>query len=155
MKIKNSLADIIMEVLGLVMLIGTPLYLAIRWPSIPDKLPMHYNFAGEIDRWGGKGEILFLVVMVWILYLMISLVEHFPSVWNTGVQVTPENRMRVYRTLKYMVKTLKLAMTLVFTFLIFNTVAGIPLPEWFTVVYVLLIIGDLAFWLIRLYRVRK
>lgn len=155
MKIKNSLADIIMEVLGLVMLIGTPLYLVIRWPSIPDKLPMHYNFAGEIDRWGGKGEILFLVVMVWILYLMISLVEHFPSVWNTGVQVTLENRMRVYRTLKYMVKTLKLAMTLVFTFLIFNTVAGIPLPEWFTVVYVLLIIGDLAFWLIRLYRVRK
>lgn len=155
MKIKNSLADIIMEVLGLVMLIGTPLYLVIRWPSIPDKLPMHYNFAGEIDRWGGKGEVLFLVVMVWILYLMISLVEHFPSVWNTGVQVTPENRMRVYRTLKYMVKTLKLAMTLVFTFLIFNTVAGIPLPEWFTVVYVILIIGDLAFWLIRLYRVRK
>ena len=155
MKIKNSLADIIMEVLGLVMLIGTPLYLVIRWPSIPDKLPMHYNFAGEIDRWGGKGEILFLVVMVWILYLMISLVEHFPSVWNTGVQVTLENRMRVYRTLKYMVKTLKLAMTLVFTFLIFNTVAGTPRPGWFTVVYVILIIGDLAFWLIRLYRVRK
>ena len=155
MKIKNSLADIIMEVLGLVMLIGTPLYLVIRWPSIPDKLPMHYNFAGEIDRWGGKGEVLFLVVMVWILYLMISLVEHFPSVWNTGVQVTLENRMRVYRTLKYMVKTLKLAMTLVFTFLIFNTVAGTPRPGWFTVVYVILIIGDLAFWLIRLYRVRK
>lgn len=155
MKIKNSLADIIMEVLGLVMLIGTPLYLVIRWPSIPDKLPMHYNFAGEIDRWGGKGEVLFLVVMVWILYLMISLVEHFPSVWNTGVQVTLENRMRVYRTLKYMVKTLKLAMTLVFTFLIFNTVAGTPLPGWFSAVYVILIIGDLAFWLIRLYRVRK
>ena len=155
MKIKNSPADIIMEALGLVMLIGTPLYLVIRWPSIPNKLPMHYNFAGEIDRWGGKGEVLFLVVMVWILYLMISLVEHFPSVWNTGVQVTQENRMRVYRTLKYMVKTLKLAMTLVFTFLIFNTVAGTPLPGWFTVVYVILIIGDLAFWLIRLYRVRK
>ena len=69
--------------------------------------------------------------------------------------MTLENRMRVYRTLKYMVKTLKLAMTLVFTFLIFNTVAGTPLPGWFTVVYVILIIGDLAFWLIRLYRVRK
>ena len=80
MKIKNSAADIIMEVLGLIMLIGTPLYLFISWPSIPDKLPMHYNFAGEIDRWGGKGEILFIVVMSWILYLMISLVECFPSV---------------------------------------------------------------------------
>lgn len=155
MKIKNSPADIIMEVLGLIMLIGTPLYLFINWSSIPDKLPMHYNFAGEIDRWGGKGEILFIVVMLWIMYLMISLVEHLPSVWNTGVQVTPENRVRVYRTLKYMVKTLKLAMTLVFTFLILNTVAGTPLPGWFTPAYLILIIGDLAFWLIRLYRVRK
>ena len=154
MKIKNSPADIIMEILGLIMLIGTPLYLLIRWSSIPDKLPMHYNFVGEIDRWGGKGEILFLVVMVWILYLMISLVEHFPSIWNTGVQVTSENRARVYRTLKYMVKTLKLVMTLIFTFLIFNTVAGTPLPRWFTPAYLILIIGDFAFWLIRLYRVR-
>lgn len=154
MKIKNSPADIIMEILGLIMLIGTPLYLLIRWSSIPDKLPMHYNFAGEIDRWGGKGEILFLVVMVWILYLMISLVEHFPSIWNTGVQVTSENRARVYRTLKYIVKTLKLVMTLIFTFLIFNTVAGTPLPRWFTPAYLILIIGDFAFWLIRLYRVR-
>lgn len=154
MKIKNSPADIIMEILGLIMLIGTPIYLLIGWSSIPDKLPMHYNFAGEIDRWGGKGEILFLVVMVWILYLMISLVEHFPSIWNTGVQVTSENRARVYRTLKYMVKTLKLVMTLIFTFLIFNTVAGTPLPRWFTPAYLILIIGDFAFWLIRLYRVR-
>jgi len=154
MKIKNSPADIIMEILGLIMLIGTPLYLLIRWSSIPDKLPMHYNFAGEIDRWGGKGEILFLVVMVWILYLMISLVEHFPSIWNTGVQVTSENRARVYRTLKYIVKTLKLVMTLIFTFLIFNTVAGTPLPRWFTPAYLILIIGNFAFWLIRLYRVR-
>ena len=119
----------------MVMLIGTSLYLVIRLQSMPDKMAMHYNLAGEISRWGGKGEILLLVVMVWILDLMISLVEHFPSVWNTGVQVTSENRMRVYRTLKYMVKTLKLAMTLVFTFLIFNTVAGSPLTEWFTVVY--------------------
>ncbi len=155
MKIKNSPADIIMEVLGLIMLIGTPLYLFISWPSIPDKLPMHYNFAGEIDRWGGKGEVLFIVVMLWILYLMISLVEHLPSVWNTGVQVTPENRVRVYRTLKYMVKTLKLAMTVVFTFLILNTVAETPLPGWFTPAYLILIIGDLVFWLIRLYCVRK
>ena len=154
MKIKNSPADIIMEILGLIMLIGTPLYLLIRWSSIPDKLPMHYNFAGEIDRWGGKGEILFLVVMVWILYLMISLVEHFPSIWNTGVQVTSENRARVYRTLKYIVKTLKLVMTLIFTFLIFNTVAGTPLPRWFTPAYLILIIGNFAFWLIRLFRVR-
>ena len=59
MKIKPTAADVIMEILSLVLMIGVSLYIFIRWSSIPDKIPMHYNFAGEIDRWGGKGELLF------------------------------------------------------------------------------------------------
>ena len=154
MKIKNSAADIIMEVLGLIMLIGTPLYLFISWPSIPDKLPMHYNFAGEIDRWGGKGEILFLVVLWWIMYLVISAVERFPQIWNTGVKVTAANQARVYRTLKYMVVSLKLIVTADFAYMIVNITLCRPLGGWFTPVFLVLVFGDMAFWIIRLVRCR-
>ena len=27
-------------------------------PFLPEKIPAHYNFAGEIDRWGSKFETL-------------------------------------------------------------------------------------------------
>ena len=103
MKTKPSKTDRILEALGWIMLIGTLMYLIIGWSSFPDKVPMHYGAAGEIDRWGGKGEILFLVVLWWIMYLVISAVERSPQIWNTGVKVTAANQARVYRTLKYMV----------------------------------------------------
>ena len=36
-----------------------PLLIAIvALPFLPEKIPAHYNFAGEIDRWGSKFEML-------------------------------------------------------------------------------------------------
>ena len=116
MKIKPTAADVIMEILSLVLMIGVSLYIFIRWSSIPDKIPMHYNFAGEIDRWGEKGELLFLIAIAWGIWLLITVTERFPKFWNTGVEVTEKNREHVYRTLKYMVKTMKLIIVIIFTY---------------------------------------
>lgn len=33
-------------------------------PSLPDKIPAHYNYLGEIDRWGSKYETLILPVLI-------------------------------------------------------------------------------------------
>ena len=82
MKTENTRADRILDLLGWILLIGTLVYLILGWPSFPDQIPMHYNGAGEIDRWGGKGEIIFIEVMMWILYLGIGVVEKYPQIWN-------------------------------------------------------------------------
>lgn len=155
MKIENTKADRILDLIGWIMLIGTLAYLILGWSSFPDQIPMHYNGAGEIDRWGGKGEIIFLEVMMWILYLGIGLVEKYPQIWNTGVEVTPQNKERVYRILKYMLKTLKTLTALIFAYLIVNSLQGTPLPGWFTPVTLILVLGDMAFWMVLLYRIRK
>ncbi|MBM6855536.1 DUF1648 domain-containing protein [Mediterraneibacter glycyrrhizinilyticus] len=155
MKIENTKADRILDLIGWIMLIGTLAYLILGWSSFPDQIPMHYNGAGEIDRWGGKGEIIFLEVMMWILYLGIGLVEKYPQIWNTGVEVTPQNKERVYRILKYMLKTLKTLTALIFAYLIVNSLQGTPLPGWFTPVTLILVFGDMAFWMVLLYRIRK
>ena len=155
MKIKATVMDIFIEILGLLLLIGTTVYLIIVWPSMADKIPMHYNFAGEIDRWGGKGEILFLLAITWGLVILVSVIERFPQIWNTGVKVTAQNRERVYRILKYMLKTMKLSIILIFSFLIVNTVRGTALPGWFMPGVIILIFGNMGFWLVKLYRVRR
>ena len=155
MKIENTKADRILDLIGWIMLIGTLAYLILGWSSFPDQIPMHYNGAGEIDRWGGKGEIIFLEVVMWILYLGIGLVEKYPQIWNTGVEVTPQNKERVYRILKYMLKTLKTLTALIFAYLIVNSLQGTPLPGWFTPVTLILVFGDMAFWMVLLYRIRK
>ena len=81
-------------------------------------------------------------------------VERFPQIWNTGVQVTPENRERVYRALKYMLGTMKVLVNGVFAFLIVQTTFGQALPGWFLPVFLAVFLGDLVFWLVRLYRIR-
>ncbi len=155
MEIKNTKTDTVLETIGRIMLIGTLVYLVAGWNSFPEQIPMHYNAAGEIDRWGGKGEILVLEVVLWAVYLGISAVEKYPQIWNTGVKVTPENRERVYRTLKNLIKTLKLFTALIFAYLIVCSTQGLSLPGWFTPAVLILIFGDMAVWMIRLYRVRK
>ena len=155
MKTENTRADRILDLLGWILLIGTLAYLILGWFSFPDQIPMHYNGAGEIDRWGGKGEIIFIEVMMWILYLGIGVVEKYPQIWNTGVEVTAKNKEKIYRTLKYMLKTLKFLTALIFAYLIVNSLQSVPLPGWFTPVVVILVFGDMAFWLIRLFRIKK
>lgn len=155
MKIENTKADRILDIIGWILLIGTLAYLILGWSSFPDQIPMHYNGAGEIDRWGGKGEIIVIEVVMWILYLGIGLVEKYPQIWNTGVEVTPQNREKVYQILKHMLKTLKTLTALIFAYLIVNSLQGTPLPGWFTPVTLILVFGDMAFWLVLLYRIRK
>lgn len=151
-KIRRTIPDMILEGLSLLGMAGTTLYLIVGWDSFPDRIPVHYNAAGEIDRWGGKGELLFLPVVMWILYIGITLIQRFPQIWNTGVQVTQENGARVYRILMYMVETLKLIITAGLSFLSVFGVTGRNLPAWFLPVFLGVTFADLIFWLVCLVR---
>ena len=155
MKTKPSKTERILEALGWIMLIGTLMYLIIGWSSFPDQIPAHYNAAGEIDRYGSKWEIVFIEAVMWLLYLGIGLLEKYPEIWNTGVKVTPANREKVYCTLRYFIKTLKLSTTLIFAFLVITSLQGSHLPGWFTPASLFLVFGGMAFWLIRLFLIRK
>lgn len=42
---------------------------ALRWPTAPERMPMHWNLAGEVDRYGGKLEgLFFLPLVAFLLY---------------------------------------------------------------------------------------
>lgn len=155
MNIKNTLADTVMEYICRILLIGTLIYLIVRWNAIPDQIPTHYNAAGEIDGWGGKGMVWLLVVISWGLYLGITFVGRFPELWNTGVKITKTNKEKVYRLIKYLIGTSKLILISVFTLLIVFTTLVKPLPLWFAGIYLTILIADMAFWLVRIFMERK
>jgi uncharacterized membrane protein len=37
---------------------------ALAWPTAPDQIPVHWNAAGEVDRYGGKVEGLLLLPLI-------------------------------------------------------------------------------------------
>ena len=153
-QIRHTVPDRILEAGSLLLTAGTTLYLLFGWDSFPERIPAHYNAAGEIDRWGSKGELIFLPVLMWVFYIELSLLQRFPQIWNTGVEVTEENRERVYRILLYMIETLKLLIKAVFSFLTVYSMTGKDLPGWFYPVFIGGIFADMIFWLVSLSRGR-
>ena len=44
----------------------------VAWPRIPERAPVHWNVAGEVDRYGGRAEVLLLMPAMMMLATMKS-----------------------------------------------------------------------------------
>lgn len=153
-KIKSTPLGRVLNILCLVALGGATLYLLFSWNSIPNDIPGHYNALGEIDRVTGKGSLIFLMLFGWILYLGLSLIERFPSLWNTGVKITEENRERVYSALKNMLEVMKFLVVGNFCYLTISSAQGGALPSFYLPVFLILLIGSSVYYLLKLRRLR-
>ena len=49
-------------------------YLAYIWNQLPEKVPMHWNIKGEIDRYGEKMELIIIPILLPLLVYIIFLV---------------------------------------------------------------------------------
>lgn len=154
MKVRRSKLDRVNNVLCLLMLSGTVIFLMLYWDKIPDMIPGHYNFAGEIDSMSGKGSLIGLIAVGWGLFLGITLIEKFPQAWNTGVQVTEENKERVYRTLKNFIEAIKFLVVLLFSYMTLCSVNGDALSPYFTPGMLIVWIGLFIVFLYRLVKVK-
>ncbi len=71
MKLKKELPLIAVVLLPFI-------YLSYIWNQLPDKLPMHWNIKGEIDRYGDKIEImipLLIPLFVYLIFLIIPKID--------------------------------------------------------------------------------
>lgn len=143
MEIKHNKLDTIAEVFCMILLIVTTLYTIYMYIQLPEKIPIHYNAAGVIDRYGNKLEIFILLIVTWVMYIGLSLVTRVPQFWNTGVSVTAENKDRVYRILKNMLKIIKMEIIVIFCCLIYNTTTLYNLPKWFVPVFLVLLFSTM------------
>lgn len=69
------------EIPHLVLIAGLFVVAAVAWPVVPDRIPVHWNFAGNVDRYGGKFEgVLAVPLMAAAMYvLMLFLPRIDPS----------------------------------------------------------------------------
>ena len=67
-----TLPQKIIEGVCAVVLLGMILGPLLFWGAIPDRIPGHYNGAGEVDRWTGKWELLLMPVFGALMYMFLS-----------------------------------------------------------------------------------
>ena len=66
--------------LPLLLIVAMPfIYLAYVWADLPNKVPLHWNIKGEIDRWGDKQELILipflLPLLTYIIFLFVPIIE--------------------------------------------------------------------------------
>lgn len=49
-------------------------YLAIIWNKLPEKVPTHWNYKGEADKWGDKYSLIALLFLLPVLTYVLMLV---------------------------------------------------------------------------------
>ncbi len=50
------------------------IYLAYVWNDLPDKVPLHWNISGEIDKYGNKAELILIPMLLPLLTYLIFLI---------------------------------------------------------------------------------
>lgn len=93
-----------------------------RYPSVDDKVAMHYDFSGNIDRMGDKSGIFFFFGILILLYAGMTFAQRFPHSFNYLTEITEENAKRQYTTAVKMIRWLKLMMVVLFSFIILKTI---------------------------------
>ena len=129
-------------------------FLSITWKNIPDMIPGHYNIAGEIDKYSSKNSIWILIVVQILLFTMMSVLERFPNIWNTGVQITEENRERVYTNLRNMQTYLKMMIMIYFSYMTLQSIAGERLNSISVFTFLILIFGGMSIFLVKIFKNR-
>lgn len=55
------------------------IYLAYIWEKLPEKVPVHWNIEGQVDRYGDKSELilipLFLPLLIYVLFTIIPKID--------------------------------------------------------------------------------
>lgn len=88
------------------------IYLAYIWNQLPDKVPMHWNIKGEIDRYGEKIELIIIPILLPLLVYFIFIVVP---------KIDPKNKLNKMgnklQTIKFLATTFMsiLAMFIIYT----------------------------------------
>jgi uncharacterized membrane protein len=84
------------------------------WPTLPARVPMHFDAAGGVDGWGPRGSVWVVPVVAAVLYGVLTLLGRIPHVYNYPWPITAENAERQYRLARRCLAAVKLVMMVSF-----------------------------------------
>ena len=121
-KPKLSATDILFEIAGWTAVLTFWIYTLASYDRLPDTIPIHYNAKGQADGFGEKSIIMYLPLVATILYVLMTVINKFPRIFNYPVKITQENALHQYTSATRLIRYLKLALVLVFGMIVSGTV---------------------------------
>jgi uncharacterized membrane protein YidH (DUF202 family) len=155
---KRTTTDWMLEAVSLAILASIFVNLAAHWAELPDRVPAHYGFLGDPNRWGGKNGLWVLPVTAVALYILATAASRYQRLINLPFCVdrqSPEVR-RILLTMTIVLKGTLLAILAYINWAGINTAMGRAqgLGRNFLPVFLAAIFGPLIFYTRKLWPYR-
>lgn len=112
--VRETVFQRILNLLSPLLLLAAVLVIALRWHALPQRIPIHYDFSGNVTGYGGRGTLLLLPVIGLVTDLTVGICWRFPQSWNMGIQKTSRNAPFLYHASRNMIAELRLCLALYF-----------------------------------------
>lgn len=114
--------DRLLNLITFLFLLAILAYSAVMVPSLDDRVPLHVNLSGEVDRFGSKYTIFIFPGIALFIYCLLTYLLRIPHVYNYGQEVTPENAHDLYRRGKFILRVVRLWAVLVVAVVLYEFV---------------------------------
>lgn len=121
--IPKSKSEWIWDTLGYAFYIGSIILLLAVWDQLPEKVPAHYGFSGEVDRWGSKSELLLLPGIGFLILVTMQALERFPEVHNYPDRLNASNAPSFYLNSRKMLNQVKNICLVIFALISLESVS--------------------------------
>lgn len=116
-KVDKTLLQKCLDIAALTFLILGIIYLSLEWSGIPNRVPVHFNAAGEADNWGSKTAIILMPGLGILIWGVFTMLERYPHRYNYVVKITEGNAALQYRSAVVLMRFLKNTIAFLFAYL--------------------------------------
>ncbi|GAA0084694.1 hypothetical protein UT300007_11330 [Clostridium sp. CTA-7] len=144
----------ILDIIGIILILALVIITFMYWLNAPDIVPTHYNVRGEIDGYGSKNTIFFLLSIVIILYIGLYFLAKYPQIYNYAVKITPVNKEKQYNMATTFMRVLNVELVLIFFYIQLKQVTSISgnnknLSMAFLPIELMVLFGSIAFYIYK------
>jgi len=124
------------------------------WSNIPDRIPMHYNAAGEVDNWSDKTSLILLFFVIALLMGVMSIAVYL--VKSTMESKYSKEAEKSEMAAAYpMVVLMNLVVQIMFAYITFCSVTCRPLGTFFLPVFVTAVLVPLVYMVYKCGRIQS
>lgn len=122
LKIKKDSLDLLVEVVSVIFLALMFIWPFVHFQELPQFIPKHYSPSGLPDAFGKKHEIWILPAIGLVLFVVLTVLNRYPHLFNYPTEITQNNAKRQYKIATKLLRSIKLVICASFFYIGYATV---------------------------------
>lgn len=156
-KLPRTKGEVLLEIISIIFVFVSITKLILVWNHLPEQIPMHFNFKGEVDGWGGKSSLIFLLCFNLFNYLFMTIIAFFPRLYNYPWKITEANAKIQYQLARTLIVLLKTEIVIFFTYIEFKSIQialgkDLGLSAAAGIIFLLIIFGTMGVYFYKAYK---